>query len=78
MPTLSERRGVDLKGYTPITAPSNPVPSLVTSSKNVEPGLNPYLRCPLPPIWQSSPDSLRQFYHNGVVPQVRLFNPAKG
>jgi hypothetical protein len=77
MPDLASRTGVDLDGYTPIAPVSgSPVPAQGTSSPNtVEPGLNPFLRCPIPPIWQSSPDSLRQFYQNNVVPQTRLFNP---
>jgi hypothetical protein len=32
------------------------------------------IRCPLPPIFQASPDSLRQFYQGGKVPQTRLLS----
>lgn len=33
---------------------------------------NSFMRCPLPPIWESNPDSVRQFYTNGV-PQIRVY-----
>lgn len=35
---------------------------------------NQYLRCPLPPV-AITPDSLRQFYHGGEVPQARVLTP---
>lgn len=35
-------------------------------------GPNPFIRCPLPPINTPSPDSLAQFYRNGVATQ-RIF-----
>ena len=44
-------------------------------SQSSEPTLNPFLRCPLPPVWQTTPDSLRQFFQGFRVPQTRLFNP---
>jgi hypothetical protein len=36
---------------------------------------NPFLRCPLPPI-SVTPDSLRQFYQGGLVPQDRIMTPS--
>ena len=76
MADLASRTGVDLEGYTPVAPVSgSPTPAQGTSSpNNTQPGLNPFLRCPIPPVWQSSPDALRQFYNNQVVPQTRLFN----
>lgn len=32
-----------------------------------------FMRCPLPPIWTSNPDSIRQFYVGGRVPQTRIY-----
>lgn len=75
MPSLASRSStdVDLSGYVPVDKPAQPTVSI--PSENLEPGFNPYLRCPLPPIWTTPPDTLRQFYHKNSVPQVRLFNP---
>lgn len=73
MPSLSDARNADLTGYAPASgaAPAPPPPA-----GNLQPNLNAMLRCPLPPIWQTSPDSLRQFYLGGQVPQARLLSPA--
>ncbi len=76
MPSVSSRGTniVDMSGYEPVVG-KPALPSPPYSEKNLEPGYNVYLRCPLPPIWTTPPDSLRQYFLNGVVPQVRLFNP---
>lgn len=76
MPSVSSRgtNTVDMSGYEPVVG-KPALPSPPYSEKNLEPGYNVYLRCPLPPIWTTPPDSLRQYFLNGVVPQVRLFNP---
>lgn len=42
---------------------------------DLQPVLNTFLRSPLPPISTVSPDSLRQFYLGGQVPQMRLLTP---
>lgn len=34
------------------------------------------MRCPIPPVWQASPDALRMFTNNGVIPQTRIFTPS--
>ena len=73
MPTIAERTGVDLSGYTPVAPVQSNLASSISQSS--EPTLNAFLRCPLPPVWQTTPDSLRQFYQGGRVPQTRLFNP---
>ena len=44
-------------------------------SSDLQPTLSPMMRCPLPPI-AVSPDSLRQFYRGGMLPQKRLFGPS--
>lgn len=77
MPTISEATGIDLEGlgYKPVD-PSELRPVVTAPSSNQQPGLSPFLRCPLPPVWTSSPDSLRQFYQGGTYPQIRLFNPS--
>jgi hypothetical protein len=73
LPALRETIGQDLSNYVPVDRPTSIPPA--PPSKDLQPGYNPYIRCPLPPIWQTTPDSLRQFYQNNLVPQVRLFNP---
>jgi hypothetical protein len=78
MPSVNEsvNAAQQLQGYEPISR-STELQSQIPAapSTDLAPGYNPYLRCPIPPIWQSAPDSLRQFYNGASVPQVRLFNP---
>ena len=74
MPSLADSLGQNMSNYTPV----NSAPGTVTAtppSADQQPGLSAFTRCPLPPIWQASPDSLRSFYQAGKVPQYRLFNP---
>jgi len=73
MPALAETIGQNLSNYEPVEKSQRQEISL--PSPNREPGYNVFLRCPLPPIWQTTPDSLRQYYQNNLVPQTRLFNP---
>ena len=72
--TLSESIGADVSNYREVEA--NVVPNVGNPATTLEPGFNVFLRCPLPPVWQASPDSLRTFYQNGKVPQTRIFNPS--
>lgn len=78
MPSLSDsivsQQQLSEMGYRPVEPSEKPY-SASTPSTNYQPGLNAFLRCPLPPIWQTTSDTLRQFYQNNQVPQVRLFNP---
>lgn len=73
MPSLSDalRSAVGLEGYSTIAPPARTAPP----SLDLEPGRNDVIRCPLPPLWQASPDSLRQFYVKGAVPQMRIMTP---
>lgn len=77
MPTLSEASNVDLSGYSPIQAGTAAVPQRYTppasQTNDMQPGYNSAIRCPLPPIFQATPDSLRQFYSSSV-PQTRLLS----
>jgi len=59
--------------FEPISTPQRMslVPMQPLQLSNTQPGSNPVLRCPLPQI-TSSPDSLRQFYVGGFIPQTRL------
>lgn len=59
--------------FEPIATPQRMslVPMQPLQLQNSQPGPNAVLRCPLPQI-TSSPDSLRQFYNGGYVPQTRL------
>ena len=65
----------NMTGYEPLpqTAQSqlNPAPTVIT-----EPGFNVFIRCPIPPIYRATSDSLRQFYIGAKVPQIRLFSPS--
>jgi hypothetical protein len=74
MPQLHEAIQADLSGYSPVTEVNSRTASPPTNE--LQPGLNAMIRCPLPPIFQASPDSLRQFYVGGQVPQARLLSPA--
>lgn len=71
MPSLNDTIGQDLAAYQP--AKASPQASLPPTT-GLEPTLNSMLRCPLPPIFQAAPDSLRQFYQGGKVPQTRLLS----
>jgi hypothetical protein len=73
MPTLSEATSTDLSAYASAEPRSGAFPAPTIFS--YQPNMNPMMRCPLPPIWQTTPDSLRQFYSSAQVPQTRLFNP---
>lgn len=73
MPTINEATGVDMSGYTPASSSGLPASS---PSNEMQPGFNTMIRCPLPPIFQATPDSLRQFYIDGKVPQNRILSPA--
>lgn len=63
-----------LEGYAPGAAPLRPSLS-PAPPVNREPERNAMMRCPVPPLWQASPDALRQFYMNGQVPQARIMLP---
>lgn len=73
MPPLSEMLGGLPPGYTPVER--QPVLSAPTQPPQFPPAPHPYLRCPLPPV-SVTPDSLRQFYKGGEVPQARILTPS--
>lgn len=73
MSTLAEATNVKLEGYQPVTPPITP--TLGMFQTQFPPNPNPIMRCPLPPL-STSPDSLRQYYVNGNVPQTRIFQPS--
>lgn len=71
MPSLKDATSTSTAGYIPVTAsPQASLPPAI----GLEPTLNTMIRCPLPPIFQASPDSLRQFYQGGKIPQTRLLS----
>ena len=74
MPSLAESLGQDMSNYVPVES-SVKTPTASAPSVNLEPGLNVFLRCPLPPVWTANPDSQRQFYQSSSVPQFRMFTP---
>lgn len=74
MPTIAEATNRNLAGYTPAQRPASPEASL-PPAMGLEPVMSTMMRCPLPPIFQAAPDSLRQFYQGGKVPQNRFLSP---
>lgn len=77
MPSVQDAVSADVSGYVPVDKDMSPKgPSVPAPSQNLQPGFSVYQRCPLPPIWTTPPDSLRQFYRNSSVPQRRLFTPS--
>jgi hypothetical protein len=75
MPALSEmlQSNLDLSGYEPVDKPSPPGGGSLQN--NLEPGTSIFLRTPIPPVWQTTSDSLRTFFNGGVVPQHRVMAP---
>lgn len=73
MSTLAEATSVKLQNYQPVTPPI--APTIGQFQTQFPPTPNPIIRCPLPPL-SSNPDSLRQYYVNGSVPQTRIFQPS--
>lgn len=72
MPTLEEAtQPVDTSKMTPAVASTQAPPA--PDAQNA-PAQNPFLRSPMPPT-NASPDSLRQFYSGGLVPQFRAVPP---
>jgi hypothetical protein len=74
MATLKESLAADLTGYTPVQVEPTLAKYHPPMEPDLQPKFNPMLRCPLPPV-SVTPDSLRQFYLGGVVPQMRVFTP---
>lgn len=73
MSSIKDALSVDVSGYVPVD--KSTVPNKGASLAHpLEPTLNPFSRFPLPPM-QVSPDSLRQFYQGGQVPQMRFLVP---
>lgn len=74
MPDLNDRlmstAGAD------ITSPVMTTNAQFPPTTSMEPIGTGFTRCPMPPIWQSNPDSLRQFYRSGMVPQIRIYSQA--
>lgn len=73
MPGLQDALNADLSGY--VAADAAPKANLPTPNMDLQPGRSNMMRCPLPAIWQSNPDSLRSYYLKGQVPQTRLLSP---
>lgn len=72
MPTLAQsRRPFDPNKFQRVEPPQ----AAAVPAASLEPVFNPTIRCPLPPI-TATPDTLRQFYRAGIVPQNRIFGSA--
>jgi hypothetical protein len=72
MPTITDSLSADTSRYQSVEIPvgGTNLPPL----NEGQPTINPYLRCPLPPI-SVTPDSLRQYYVGGQIPQFRILTP---
>lgn len=57
--------------YAPVSPPAM-APAIAGPSY----GRNPFLRCPIPQVSGTQPDSLRQFYQSGI-PQYRIVPPTQ-
>ena len=72
MPALSTRMGVpngmEAAPKAPVATPQFP------PETTQEPTGSGFMRCPMPPIFSSNPDSLRQFYKGGRIPQYRIWS----
>ncbi len=74
MPTLDQAtQPVDRSGLTPV-AVSVAAPAALYAGQQYPPNPNPFLRCPIPPV-SITPDSLRQYYQGGLIPQNRIMTP---
>lgn len=72
MPTLAQATApANLEGYSPVFPTPSPIGAVAPT---FVPGYNVFLRCNLPPT-PVTPDSLRQFYLGGQVPQNRIMTP---
>ena len=72
MPSLSDALSASLEHYVPLAGAGGP--SIIAATKSPQPERNPFMRCPLPQIWVSNSDSLRQTFTT-AVPQRRLVLP---
>lgn len=71
MPSLSETLRESVPGYAPAPAPK-PLPPLTQGKGTGNFGVNPSIRCPLPPL-NIGPDTLRQFDESqGIAPKRRV------
>jgi hypothetical protein len=78
MPSIASRTVALPSNYTASetksVTPTRPYLDGTKTAAN-DPTVNPLLRSPLPPIFVS-PDSLRQFFAGGSVPQIRMIPPS--
>jgi hypothetical protein len=73
MPSIASRTVFDLP---PSTVQPVPVVSQKPPLPPASPPISPVLRTPLPNLVVMQPDSLRQYYAGGQIPQYR-FSPLK-
>lgn len=71
MSSLKQAVEADRSAYIQVEPPQS---ARGAAFSQLEPVRNTVMRCPLPPV-QVTPDSLRQFYMGGQVPQMRLLTP---
>lgn len=69
MPPLKSMSQDSLPGFVPAESAFRETPPVPSPKKTT--GLNPFLRCPLPPF-NAGPDTLRQFDESGKTPTRRV------
>jgi hypothetical protein len=76
MPSLSQTQTRLPENYVRVDGPP-PRPPISPASTNpsLEPGFPRNMRCPVPPT-SFTPDSSKQFYRGGLIPQFRAFAPS--
>jgi hypothetical protein len=72
MPSLSDSL-VDANSYNPVESVSRI--NAAAPNADSQPNRGTMMRCPLPPLFQPSPDNLRAYYQKGTIPQFRIFTP---
>ena len=70
MPSISSRLGdANARLEVPIVGGGSSAPPIITSP------ISPTLRSPMPNLSPPSPDNLKQYAFNGVIPQYRITPP---
>lgn len=73
MPPISQRLTAGVpNGYTPVEPQTQPTPQS-GPAMDQGPAPNMFVRTPMPPVWSTNPDSARQFYRNGKIPQFKIW-----
>jgi hypothetical protein len=67
---------VDIEQLDRLGLVSSEIQKSAHNAVDLQPSLNSMMKCPLPPV-SVSPDSLRQYYRGGQLPQTRVLSPSQ-